>query len=237
MAETSALITLEEAVSRYLFKTKKGTEDYSLYLEHAAQLLQSFSTYDSQEARSEKVAVSALGIIEMPVDLIKVKDVCVAKSGEWWSMTLRPEMVNTTTVVLGAETHDSTFGEGVALLDNRTSGYGAKGGVNEYYYSIDYKARRIFCDGIISDTVLLRYTSSGIQASATTYMPVLLIDVLDKYLRYVECFWNDKLMRVEQIRKDDYDKERRKVRNLLNGLSSNQWKDIFWGSFAQAPKR
>jgi len=235
--DSTNLISIEQAVTRYLFKYKRMVEDYPIYLEHAGDCLREFMTYDSKEYCSEKVAVSSLGIIEMPNDLLAFKGVYVAKDGEWWSFTERPDKVNTTTETGGVETHDSTFGEGVNVKDGISTTYGARGAVNEYYYMIDWKARRIFCDGIVSDTVLLKYVSSGINFSGTTYIPEYLIEVHDPYLRWMECFWIDKYLRFAREREQNFVNARIKVRNRLNALSKEQWQDLIWGSLTQTPKR
>jgi hypothetical protein len=237
MADTTTLITVEEAVTRFMLKNKKQTEDYTSYLEHACDCLRQFRTYDSKEARSEKVSVSSLGIIEMPDDMLGFKDVCVAKNGEWWSFTERAEMVNTTTFTGLVEGHDSDFGEGVALNDGTYTTYGSKGAINEYYYAIDWNQRRIFCDGIISDTVLLKYISSGISTTDTTYIPELFIETMDAYLLWKESFWIKDLVRERESRRQDYINARLQLRGFLNALTASQWKDLLWGTFTQTPKR
>jgi hypothetical protein len=237
MTETNALVSIENAVTNYLLGYKKSTEDYVIYLRHACTLLTDFMIHDSQEARSEKVSISSLGIIEMPTDLIRLKDVCVAWNGEWWTMTEKPNMVNTTTMAGLVETHDSTFGEGVAVKDGVSTTFGARGAINDYYYMVDYKARRIFVDGLVSDTVLIKYVSSGISVVGATYIPILLIPMLDAYLLFKETFWIPEVMRERPMRQKDFDNERLRVRNVLNSLTASQWKDLIWGSFSQSPKR
>ena len=237
MADTNALVALEDVVTRYLLKYKKSTEDYTIYAEHAANCIRDFQVYDGVKYRSEKVTVSALGIIEMPTDLITLGGISVARNGEWWSFTERPKMVNTTTTTDDVEGHDSDFGEGETLKDNKTYTYGAKGAVNAYYYAVDWDARRIFCDGIVSDTVLLKYVSSGIDTSEDTYIPEMLTPVVDNYLLWKETYWIPALVRERPLREKDYNNERLKVRNVLRAMTADQWRDILWGSFTQVPKR
>jgi hypothetical protein len=234
---TNALIPVEEAVTRFLLKYKKPTEDFVSYLEHAGNALREFMIYDSKEYRTVKISVSALGIIEMPVDMIGFKEVAVAKNGEWWAMTEKPDMVNTTTTTAGIEGHSTTFGEGVAIRNGKTDTYGAKGAINQYYFMLDWKARRIFLDGIISDTVLLKYISSGIEISGTTYMPDMFTNTLDAYLLWKETYWMRDLVRERMPRQQDYVNERLRLRNYINSLTAKQWYDLIWGSFTQTPKR
>lgn len=235
--DTSALITIEEAITRFLLKYRKDTNNYISYLEHACNALREFMIYDSREYRTEKVSVDALGIIEMPDDMIGFKDVMVAKDGEWWSFTLRPDKVNTTTTTAGVEGQDSAFGEGVNVKDGVTTTYGSRGGVNAYYYTIDWNARRIFCDGIVSDTVVLKYVSNGVQVSGTTYMPDMFTPVVDAYLLWKETYWEKDFVREREGRRQDYVNERLKLRYYINHLTASQWYDLIWGGMTQGPKR
>ena len=235
--DSNALILIEEVVTRYLFKYKKPTTDYNIYLEHACNIVRKFQVHDGDKFRSEKVSVDASGIIEFPDDCIRVKVPCVAKNGEWWPMTERADMVNTTTMTGLVEGHDANFGEGVALLDSYTYSLAARGAVNSYYYMVDYNARRIFCDGIISDTVLLKYVSSGISITENTYIPEMLTPLVDSYLLLKETFWITELARERKSREDDFKNERLEIRNVINGLTASQWQDLIWGSTSQNPKR
>ena len=237
MADSNALVTIESSVTDFLLGYKKTTDDYVTYLKHACDLLRDFRLFDSKEAVSEKVSIDSLGIIEMPDSMIRFKELSVAVNGEWWTFTEKPNMVNTTTTTLLVEGHDSDFGEGVSVRDGVTNTYGARGGVNAYYFMLDWNARRIFCDGITSDTVLLKYASSGISITGVTYIPTLIVLMLENYLLWKETFWIKELVRERDSRKKDFDNERLRVRNVLNSLTASQWKDLLWGTFSQAPKR
>jgi hypothetical protein len=152
-------------------------------------------------------------------------------------MTERPLKVNTTTFTGLVEGQDADFGEGVNVLDNNSWGLASRGAVNQYYYMVDHNARRIFCDGIVSDTVLLKYVSSGISATATTYIPEMLTPLIDSYLLWKESYWIKDLVRERQLREKDFTNERLRIRNVLNGLTASQWQDLIWGSTSQNPKR
>lgn len=235
--DTTALITIDEVVNGYIFGYRKTTDAIAEYTKHAIDCLRNFSVYHSLECRNEKVSVSALGIIEMPSDCLNIKDVCVAYRGEWWSMTLKPEMVNTTTTTSGVEGQDTDFGEGVLIPEGVTGTYGTRGGINDYYYSIDWKARRIFTQGAASTTVLLRYVSSGIGISGTTYVSQLLVPVMENYFLWKETYWMTEVAREREYRKQDYIREELKLRGLLNSLSASQWNDLWYGSYTPSIKR
>lgn len=237
MATHNALIPITEAVDRFLFKYKISTDDAFIYIEHACNCLRDFQLYDSGDVVSEKVSISALGIIEMPDSMVGFNGLFIPINGELWSFTPKDTIVNTTTTTGGAETQDSDFGEGVAITDPQSDGYGAKGGVNDYYYTIDWKARRIFCEGITSDTVLLRYVTSGVEMTGTTYIPEMITPMLDAYLLWRSSYWLPALKRERRLLEADYDKAELKIRNFINAMSYDEWHDLLLSLTTQVPIR
>jgi len=234
---TNALITIDEIVSRYLFKYKLPLEDALIYTEHCANAIRDFNLYDSADVVSEKVAISSLGIIEMPSSMVGFNGLFYTVSGELWAFTRKDTIVNTTTTVGLVETQDSTFGEGVAIQDPKSDTYGGVGGVNDYYYTIDWKARRIFCEGIKSDTVLLRYTASGIEIAGTTYVPEMLTPMLDFYMLWKSSYWIKDLVRERENLEKSYDKSVLKIRNFINSMTYDEWHDLLLGITTMSPIR
>jgi hypothetical protein len=234
---TSALTNIEEVVSRFCLKYELSLDHAVSFTEHACNCVRDFRLYDSHQVESSKVSVSALGIIEMPTDMLSFVDLCKPYNGEWVSLTEIDTIVNTTTFVGAVETRDSDFGEGEAILHPEDVGYGARGGVNSYNYTIDWEARRIFCEGIVSDTLLLRYVSSGIETSGTTTVPEILTPMLDAYLLWKGSFYIPEWERKMEIFKSNYREEEYKLRNLMNSMSYSQWHDLLLGLMTQSPIR
>lgn len=234
---TNALINIEEVVSRFLLKYEQSTDHAVSFQEHVCNAVRDFRLYDSNQVVSEKVSVSALGIIEMPADMLSFVDLCKPYNGQWVSLTEIDTIVNTTTMVGAVETRDSDFGEGVDILHPEDVGYGARGGINAYNYVIDWEARRIFCEGIISDTLMLRYVSSGVETTGTTTVPEILTPMLDAYMlwkgSYFIPIWKKEML----VYKDEYKEEKAKLRNLMNSMSYSQWSDLLLGLSSQAPIR
>ena len=239
MAYTDALLDIETVVTRFLLKYKKTTEDYVIYLEHACNCVRDFNLYHSNEITPLKMTVTANKFLEMPDDMIGFGDIAVPIEGRWWSMTEQKEIVNTTTFTgtPPVEGRDSTFEEGVDIKHALSDTYGAKGGVNEYNYTIDWRARRIFLDGIDSGTVVLFYNTSGVTVSGTTYVSDLISPVIDSYLLWKETIWIPALARQELVREKTYDKEVAKVRYFINSLNFDQFRDLILGGATQAVTR
>lgn len=238
MAHTNALVNIETIVDEYIHGYKKSSEDYFTYLLHACYCYRDFRLYDSDQVVTAKVSVSANKIIEMPVDMLQFVDLCISTGdGEFWSFTENRSIVNTTTFTGLTEGLDSDVGEGVGVATPRSTGYAVRGAVNDYNYMLDWEARRIFVDGIDSDTVVLFYVSSGADVTATTQVPSFIAPMIHSYLLWKESYWLPDLARERTLRERDYTNSKLTIRNLINSMSYNQWRDIILGSISQAPKR
>ncbi|MBU1685706.1 hypothetical protein KJ662_05655, partial [Patescibacteria group bacterium] len=84
---TNSLISINDVVSRFLLKYKLPLEDAFTYLEHCANAIRDFHLYDSADVVSEKVSISALGIIELPASMVGFNGLFIPFNGEWWPFT------------------------------------------------------------------------------------------------------------------------------------------------------
>lgn len=234
---TAALINIETVITRYLLKFKLSLDDAFILTEHACDCVSQFNLYDSDFATTAKVSVDANKIIEMPSDLVAFVDLVLPYNGKWWSFTEKREIVNTTTFTGLTEGRDSDVGEGVDIDTGRKTGYAAKGAINDYNYTLDWKARRIFCSGVQSETVVLIYVTSGIEATGTTQVPISIIPMIDAYLTWKRSYWDNSIRQERSLLERDYNNARLSVRNLINSMSYNQWRDVILGSTLQAPQR
>jgi hypothetical protein len=240
MSDTAALISIEKIVTDFLFAYRKGTEDYPLYVRHAAVCFQDFNLYDGEIFQTTKVTINpTLKCIEMPDDLLKFIDLVIPIKGGWWSFTQKDNIVTTTTMVGAVETRDPLQGEGAKIDVDRVVSYGAKGAYNKFRCTVDMVTRRIYMDNIYTanDYMVLLYVSSGINASGETKVPSFLIPVFDAYLLWKETIIDLNLAKLHDQRFDQYWKEKMKVRNLINAMSKDQWLDIFASGYTQTPQR
>jgi hypothetical protein len=234
---TAALVPLNQIVDMFLLKNEKSLDRAFIYLQHACDCVRELHLYDLPNLVTTKVTITALGIIDMPADLIGFNGLYKFVDGVKWNFTRRDDVITTTTTTLGVEGQSTTYGEGSALKDPKSDTYGGVGGVNDYYYKIDWKARRIFIEGLISDTVMLEYTTSGIEMTGTTYVPDYCTPVIDAYLNYKDCFLEPRLERYASEREKSYlDKENR-VRNLVNSMSYDEWRDLLLSITTQSVLR
>lgn len=241
MAEyTNALVRLDQVVTDFLLGYYKTTNDYVQYMKHACQVVQNFNLYDGNLVVTEKVTINtALKCIEMPGDMVQFIDLVTPQRGSWWSFTEKDRMVNTTTFTGGIEGRDSAQGEGQRIDQSLVTTYGAKGGVNKFKYTLDWAARRIFVDDTYTtnDYIVLMYVSSGIKATGDTVVPVFLIPMIEAYLLERETFWIPELVRERPMRHEEYTRQRQDVRNLVNSMSMQQWRDLIYSTASQSPQR
>jgi hypothetical protein len=175
----------------------------------------------------------------MPDDMQQFVDLVTPIHGGWWSFTEKNQIVTTTTFTGLTEGRDSTQGEGVTIDQPRVTSYGAKGGWNKFRYTIDWAARRIYVDQTYdaTDYIVLIYVSSGIKADDTTLVPEFLTPLVDAYLLLKETYWIPGLERERPMRDSDYWREKMRIRNLINSMTFDQWRDIILSTSTQAPQR
>jgi hypothetical protein len=173
--------------------------------------------------------------ITIPDDFVEFGDIGINVEGQWWSFTLKPELVSTTTQNCGEETLESTHGEGEVLLENNPLLYGITGGVNPYYYKPDLKNHRIivYANGLTE--CVLKYISTGISVGTETIIPIIAKEALIAWLHF---------QRVLNDRKSTpYDIEKRqaiwgsRLKELRIPRNLTAWYDILFSTIRNTPKR
>lgn len=233
---TPGLTSINKVIDRYLLKHEKSLDRAWIYTEHACDAIRELHLYDLPNLVTTKVTISALGIIEFPTDLIGFNSLYKFVDGLKWKFTLREDLITTTSTVLGVEAIDEDYGEGEALKNPKSDTYGGVGGVNDYYYKIDWKARRIFVN-IKTDTAVLEYTTSGIELTGTTYIPEFTVPVIDAYLNFKDCFLEPRLERYASERERSYLNAEARVRNLVNAMGYEEWRDLLLSITTMSPLR
>jgi hypothetical protein len=178
MADTAGIIKIEDIVDSFVLRYKVPMDDHLLYVDHACAFYRHIRTHHAGGYKETKVDVDSLGFIDFPSDYMDLVKLYLPKDGSIWTFTRNDNLVTTTTLVDGADTFDSTYGEGTDIKDARITGFGAVGAVNEYYYTIIEDDRQILVSGITSDEVTMRYKTSGLNLSGETYVPSIMEDAI-----------------------------------------------------------
>jgi len=194
MADTNNLIKLQDMVDRYLFKYKKPTDDWALYFEHAADCARELNIHHLRAFKTQEATISSKGIITMPDDMIELMAVSAQWNGLLWSFT--EEGLLDITAIEDGDADD--------IADDRVFDYGATGAKNIYYYHCDWDSRKIYLNGVPSETVILQYISSGLDLSTDTYLPAHAMFVVEKYLRMREADFDGLGINERQLREREY---------------------------------
>ena len=235
---TPALIDINQMVDEFMLAFKKPDEDAFTYLQHACNCVRDYHLFDSPNVVTEKVTVTSNKWISMPSDMVSFNGLFILQSnGSFWPCTERGDMITTTTTTAGVEGRTASIGEGAALTDPKSDTYGGVGGVNDYYYNIDWKARRIYTEGFTTETVVLKYTTTGIEISGTTSVPTFITPLIHDYLLWKECYWIPGLEKFSDMREKNYNNSERKIRNLINSMGYDEWHDLFLSITTMSPQR
>jgi hypothetical protein len=229
MAYTNAQREIGLVVDRFLLKNQLTNEDYACYLENACDCYRDICVKHDNRLVTAKVSISALGIITMPDDMIGFSNLFIPLGGQFWSFTDIPRKVTTTTTTDGVEGQDTEQGEGVDINKDVYWGLGGVGGVNPYGRTIRWDERRIYCDGIKSDTAVLVYNSDGLKVGETTYVPIICEETIDRYLLWKKSEIEAKSMSSITYNEKKYEEALLKLR-IFNFLPTKDELEDAWNN-------
>jgi len=210
--DTPGYRTLKQIVKDIHLEGGYGMENWKYIGQFALNAIRDLHMFHTKQYKIAKVFVDIqTNTIDWPDDYIGFCYLGVPQNGKLCTLTRRNELISTTTLVNGQETLDLKQGEGVISTEGQTSGYGAKGGMNDFYYTEDEANRRFFLVGANPLNVLLGYISSGITDKDT----IVSIRFKEPIINYVR--WKLKLREPIDYKgaeyfKDMYEQECNKLR-------------------------
>jgi hypothetical protein len=226
MAETTGLIELKKVVQRFILKYKLPDDDFVNYFEHAGDCVRKLNAHSISAYNEVTLPVSALGVLDMPTDMIGFIGVALEYMGELWYFTEKQFMV----------IKEAAEDKGPTDYDDKWASYGTTGAQNKYYFRIDWKARKIYIDGAEGEDVKLQYKSSGLDLAAPTTVPALATTAIDAYLRWAQGEIEGKSINEQLKRERKYENEIRLLK--VDGLPSfREVKDYFLSVTTQAAQR
>jgi len=225
MADTSAIIPLSKLVDRFVFKYKLPDQDYALYFEHAADCIRELSIHAISQYRDVEIAVSSLGVISMPSDMLDFIGVALSYKGNVWYFTENQYMI--------IQASDSVM---PTDYDTYWYSYGTTGAKNLYYFKLDWEGREIHIDGAEGENVRLQYISSGLDTAATCQVPIIVTPAVDAYLRWAQGEIDGESINEQLKRKRTYEEQFRLLK-LQSLPSLKDIRDYFLGMTTQSALR
>jgi len=226
MADTAALISLNKAIDRFIFKYKLSPDDYVNYFDHAADCVRELNKSVISSYQQTSVAVDSLGMLSMPSDMIGLIGVALEYKGELWYFTEKNYMI----------IRDAA--DDVMPTDQQASwsSYGVTGADNLFFFKVHWRDRKIYIDGAESQNVILQYISSGLVVSGATTIPAEATKALDAYLRWAQGEIEGKSINEQMKRERKYENEIRLLK--VDQLPSlREVRDYFLSMTTQAIQR
>ena len=239
MAEIDGTMTVNAFVKKFLFKLGKNDDEYLRYLQIALDGLRHLYMHKLGYIESSKETVDTdTNTVDFPDDYVGFISLSVPVDGRMFTLTRDDSIVPTTsTDIAGDEYLDSDDGEGVDLSEEYVPlGYGARGGYNDWYYTIDHKQSRFIISGRSADHVILRYVSSGINATSATSIPLYLEEVLECYIRWMVSDYDDEHRGIVGDKKQAYNAALRRMVKF-NAPAIYEIKDAIMSTASQSIRR
>ncbi|MHA1532681.1 MAG: hypothetical protein ACTSR6_11860, partial [Candidatus Heimdallarchaeota archaeon] len=108
-----------------------------------------------------------------------------------------------------------------------------------YKFTIDYKKRQIFFNTMPPNkTMYLEYIGSGINDSGETYIPIEAATPLRNYIMWQMAYLDPKMGASKiQMREDTFERSLAKMRHANSLMTEQEYRDEYYASQRQGPKR
>jgi len=176
---SSAVIKIGNIVDAFLLKRELSLSRYVPMLEYAFDCFRAHVAFTSRLYYRKTMTTDIHGTLTMPDDMVDFIGLALASDTSLWYFTENGKL-NVDAVTAVKDIDDELQGQG----------YGGRGGINDYYYKIDWNDRKIYTDGAEAQSVILFYISNGIRTDQETLVDVSLVPVIDAYL-YMRLGEND----------------------------------------------
>jgi hypothetical protein len=236
--DTAGVITLKQAVASILNKTKRPESEYHRYEQLVIEGLTELNLYVRSYPKQTKVDMDDQGWVDLPSDFVDFVSIGIHHNGQLFTFTRNDKIIVTTSIdSLYNEYQDELEGEGVAIDNGQITGFGARGGKNEFYYKWDKGERRIYIAGFPQQTVFLTYISSGVGFDSPTHIERAVLPALTSYVMWEDAKYDREIpANQKQLLEYYFHQERRKLRSL-NAPTADEWKDAIYKSYKRAVKR
>jgi len=230
MADTSRLVTLGKIVAEALVLSEKPKSKAHLFFQMLTNGVRDLKLFHDSTIRRVIVAMDSNYVVDFPSDLLSFIRIGIPVNGKLHTFTEDKNLLAITTVT---DVYDWTD----SIDEKSTDSFGARGGKNTDYFNIDWENDRIvFNSPSQRSEVILHYTSSGIDLTTETSIPVVAKMAMIAYIVWRDALYDKKTPYTQTgLLKEDYTTEIEKYRML--GISIESIHDAIRKSYRQSPKR
>lgn len=190
MADITSIQTLDAVVNKALLtlpESQRSLSNRDRFLEFAIDALRKLNLLVINEPNIVKIEPNAVNRFDFPSDMEQFVALGVPRNGRVYWLTRNNELIPTKTVVGIDESLDENDGEGVEQPTSQYDSFDAIGGINtQGYFTLDNKNREIIVNSTERSELLLKYISSGVNNSGTTYVSSKHIEAITAYI-----LWKD----------------------------------------------
>lgn len=193
---SSAVIKIGDVVDSFLLGRELPLSRYVPMLKHAFDCFRAHVAFTSRLYYRKTMTTDANGTLTMPEDMVDFIGLALAADSSLWYFTENGSL-NVDAVAATKDIDDDTQGQG----------YAGRGGINDYYYKIDWNTRKIYTDGAEAQSVTLFYISTGIRTDEETLVDVSLVPMVEAYLYMRLAELDDKSINEIERRRVAYERE------------------------------
>jgi hypothetical protein len=193
---SSAVLKIGDIVDAFLLKRELPMSRYVPMLEHAFDCFRQHVAFTSRLYYRKTITTDVNGTITMPDDMVDFIGLALSADTSLWYFTENGSL-NVDAVTAVKDIDD----------ENESLGYGGRGGINDYYYKIDWAGRKIYTDGAEAQSVVLFYISTGIRTDSETLVDISLASVIDSYMYMRLAELDEKSINEIERRRQAYERE------------------------------
>lgn len=238
MSDTNGLVNVVKVIEDYMLQSHTDRSQRARISAIALQGVRDLNMFRIDNSKIEEIPMTAINTVNLPDDFLKLVSIGIPFNGKMWFFTRKDDIIKTTSFIGGAEVLDPNDGEGVDLGKyNQFLGYGTRGGVNQYYYTVDEPNRRIIINGFPQTKVILIYISSGISLSNGVFIPQYAYNSLFAWIAYKDVMFNPNVSGLDkQMREENYYTETRKLARFRIP-TIEEIRDTLYSTYVQTVKR
>jgi len=234
--DSNAQATLKEVVLSTMNLLNQDESEYFRYYQIAIECFRDLKMNFIKGVQITQLPMDTLNRISLPSDCVKVLAIGIPYNGRLWTFTIDNDIYKYTSIENGVDTSESDID--LETTDNLNNvGFDVKGGINEWYYTVDYTTRLIHILGVNRSDVTIHYVSDGISIDGITYIPREAFLPLRAYLIKIVQDYDPTISMVQKsVNRENYNEQMTRLIRF-HAPTIDQIRDTYLKTIYQTPKR